>query len=94
MTESEDIHQSAKDGYFYLSFDFVTDKDSGQYEAIASNDIGQVQSRFLLVVDEGCEEHFGPQFVSPLTNQEGIPVNQSVLLQTKVSASPYVALNW
>ena len=53
----------------------------------------QVSSRFLVVVDEGPEEHFAPQFVSPLNNQELLP-DMNLLLHTKISASPYVAINW
>ena len=44
-------------------------------------------------MDEGPEEHFPPQFVSPLNNQELLP-NMNLLLHTKISASPYVAINW
>lgn len=53
---------------------------------------GQVTTRFLLVVDEGPEEHYPPRFVSRLANQE--ITDDSVLLHTKISASPCVAINW
>ena len=32
-------------GFSYLSLDGVTDDDIGEYEAVASNDLGQVVSR-------------------------------------------------
>ncbi len=83
----------ADDGFCYLSLDEVTDEDTGDYEAVAVNDIGQISARFMLVVDEGAEEHYPPQFASPLLSQELGP-NVNLLLQTKISASPCVAINW
>ncbi len=80
-------------GFSYLSVDHVTEDDIGQYEAIGQSDLGQISSRFIVVVDEGPEEHFAPQFISPLKNQE-LPPNRNLLLHTKISASPYVAINW
>ena len=80
-------------GFSYLSLDGVSEDDIGEYEAVARSDLGQVVSRFLVIVDEGPQEHFAPQFVSPLNNQELLP-NMNLLLHTKISASPYVAINW
>ena len=76
-----------------MSLDAVTEDDIGEYEAIAKNRVGKIVSKFLLVVDEGPEEHTAPQFVSPLQNQELKP-DMNLLLHTKISASPYVAINW
>ena len=50
-------------------------------------------SRFLLVADEGPEEHFPPRFLSQLRNQE-LRAETNLLLHTKISASPCVAVNW
>ena len=80
-------------GFSYLSLDGVSEDDIGEYEAVARSDLGQVVCRFLVIVDEGPQEHFAPQFVSPLNNQELLP-NMNLLLHTKISASPYVAINW
>ena len=37
-------------GFSYLSLDGVTDDDIGEYEAVASNDLGQVVSRSVLTL--------------------------------------------
>ncbi len=55
------MHVSSSNGFFYLSLDSVDESDVGEYEAIASNRVGQVTARFLLVVDDGPEEHFAPR---------------------------------
>ena len=47
----------------------MNEDDVGDYEAIASNKIGQSIAKFLLVVDEGPQDHYAPQFISPLNNQ-------------------------
>ena len=80
-------------GFSYLSIEKVNEDDVGEYEAVASNKIGQSIAKFLLVVDEGPQDHYAPQFISPLNNQELLP-NMNLLLHTKISASPYVAINW
>ena len=85
---------SSKNGYFYLCLDSVTADDVGEYEAIATNAAGQAASRFLLVVDEGPEEHFPPRFLSQLRNQELRGSERNLLLHTKISASPCVSVSW
>ncbi len=92
----------------------MSEDDVGEYEAIATNSCGQAATRFLLVVDEGPEEHFPPRqnktsqhynitvfsyyllhnrFLSQLRNQE-LKASTNLLLHTKISASPCVAVNW
>ena len=90
---SANLSVSTKDGFSYLSLDNVNEDDVGNYEAIASNSVGQVMAKFICIVDEGPEEHFPPRFMSSLDNQELKP-NMNLLLHTKISASPYVAINW
>ena len=82
------------DGFSHLALDEVTESDTGEYEAVASNAVGSVVARFLLVVDEGPADHFAPRFASPLANQLLKPGTKNLLLHTKISASPYVAINW
>ena len=63
--------RSDSDGFSYLTLDEVSESDVGSYEAVAVNAIGRATARFLLVVDEGPQEHYAPQFASPLKNQVG-----------------------
>ena len=56
--------------------------------------VSQVAARFLLVVDEGPEDHFQPQFASPMTDQEVDEGAKNLMLSAKISASPCVAIQW
>jgi len=50
-----------KGDYHYLQLDAAADEDVGEYECVISSVIGRAAARFLLVVDNGPEEHYPPR---------------------------------
>lgn len=76
-----------------LEIDDVNDSTIGEYEVCAENTFGKCVSRFVLIADGGLEEHIQPKFMVPLS-AEVYSKTKALVLRTKISASPYVVINW
>jgi len=52
---------TSKGDYHYLQLETALEEDIGEYECIVSSEAGRAAARFLLVVDNGPEEHYPPR---------------------------------